>query len=90
MFNQKDDSRNILFSENIRMAINNEDVTDFKAQRNKNALIIGGSGSGKTRFFVKPNIMQLNADFVVTDPKGSILNELGFSCEQKKTMIFGC
>ncbi|MEM5063623.1 type IV secretory system conjugative DNA transfer family protein, partial [Enterococcus faecalis] len=84
MFNQKDDSRNILFSENIRMAINNEDVTDFKAQRNKNALIIGGSGSGKTRFFVKPNIMQLNADFVVTDPKGSILNELGVLLRAKE------
>ncbi len=45
------------------MAINNEDVTDFKAQRNKNALIIGGSGV-ENPLFRKPNIMQLNADFV--------------------------
>lgn len=41
-----------------------------KYARNKNILVIGGSGSGKTRFFVKPNLMQLHSSYVVTDPKG--------------------
>lgn len=43
-----------------------------KYARNKNVLVIGGSGSGKTRFFVKPNLMQMHASYVVTDPKGSV------------------
>ena len=43
-----------------------------KYARNKNVLVIGGSGSGKTRFFVKPNLMQLHSSYVVTDPKGSL------------------
>jgi len=45
--------------------------------RNKNVLVIGGSGSGKTRFFVKPNLMQLHSSYVITDPKGSLLCECG-------------
>ena len=48
-----------------------------KYARNKNILIIGGSGSGKTRFFVKPNIMQMHSSYVVTDPKGTVLVECG-------------
>lgn len=48
-----------------------------KYARNKNVLIIGGSGSGKTRFWLKPNLMQLHSSYVVTDPKGSILVECG-------------
>jgi type IV secretion system protein VirD4 len=48
-----------------------------KHARNKNVLVVGGSGSGKTRFFVKPNIMQLHSSYVVTDPKGQILVEVG-------------
>lgn len=48
-----------------------------KYARNKNVLVIGGSGSGKTRFFVKPNIMQMHSSYVVTDPKGTIVNECG-------------
>ena len=48
-----------------------------KFARNKNILIIGGSGSGKTRFFVKPNIMQMHCSYVVTDPKGTVLVECG-------------
>ena len=43
-----------------------------KYARNKNILVIGGSGSGKTRFFVKPSLMQMHGSFVVTDPKGSL------------------
>ena len=48
-----------------------------KYARNKNILVIGGSGSGKTRFFVKPNLMQLHSSYVVTDPKGTVLLEVG-------------
>ncbi len=45
--------------------------------RNKNVLVVGGSGSGKTRFFIKPNLMQMNSSYVVTDPKGTVLIEVG-------------
>ena len=48
-----------------------------KYARNKNILVIGGSGSGKTRFFVKPNLMQMHSSYVVTDPKGTVLVECG-------------
>ena len=48
-----------------------------KYARNKNILVIGGSGSGKTRFFVKPNLMQLHSSYVITDPKGTVLLEVG-------------
>lgn len=48
-----------------------------KYARNKNVLVIGGSGSGKTRFFVKPNLMQMHSSYVVTDPKGTVLVECG-------------
>ena len=50
---------------------------DPKTSRNKNVLIVGGSGSGKTRFWLKPNLMQCHTSYVVTDPKGSILVECG-------------
>lgn len=46
--------------------------------KNNNVCVIGGSGTGKTRFFVKPNLMQMNTSFIVTDPKGTILNEVGW------------
>lgn len=45
---------------------------DPKTARNKNVLVVGGYGSGKTRFFIKPNLMQLHSSYVVTDPKGSL------------------
>lgn len=45
--------------------------------RNKNVLVVGGSGSGKTRFFIKPNLMQLHSSYVITDPKGTVLIEVG-------------
>ena len=48
-----------------------------KYARNKNILVIGGSGSGKTRFFVKPNLMQMHSSYVVPDPKGTVLIECG-------------
>ena len=48
----------------------NSRVPNVKFARNKNILVVGGSGSGKTRFFVKPNIMQMHSSYVVTDPNG--------------------
>ena len=58
-----------------------------KYARNKNVLVIGGSGSGKTRFFVKPNLMQLHSSYVVTDPKGTVLLECGHLLERNKYVI---
>ena len=55
--------------------------------RNKNILVIGGSGSGKTRFFAKPNLMQLHSSYVITDPKGSILIECGQLLQRAKYKI---
>lgn len=84
MYNKNDEFQNVIFSQNTKLAINNSDVKHPTLERNKNAIIVGGSGSGKTRFFVKPNIMQMNSDYVVTDPKGDILNELGYLLRVKK------
>ncbi len=58
-----------------------------KYARNKNILVIGGSGSGKTRFFCKPSLLQCHSSYVVTDPKGTILNEVGRLLEKKKYRI---
>ena len=57
-----------------------------KYARNKNCLIIGGSGSGKTRFFVKPNLMQMHSSYVITDPKGTVLVECGKMLERGRPM----
>ncbi len=72
---------NIILTQTERLAMNNR-PKDPKTARNKNVLIIGGSGSGKTRFWLKPNLMQCASEtypvsFVVTDPKGSIVVECG-------------
>ena len=53
-----------------------------KYARNKNILVVGGSGSGKTRFFLKPNLMQMHSSYVVTDPKGTVLVECGKMLEK--------
>ena len=60
---------------------------DPKNARNKNILVIGGSGSGKTRFFCKPNIMQLHSSYVITDPKGSLICEVGQLLQRAKYRI---
>ena len=60
---------------------------DPKTARNKNILVIGGSGSGKTRFFCKPNIMQLHSSYVITDPKGSLICEVGQLLQRAKYRI---
>lgn len=58
-----------------------------KYARNKNILVIGGSGSGKTRFFCKPSLLQAHSSYVVTDPKGTLLPEVGSFLERKKYRI---
>ena len=67
---------NILLTATESLTLNGRPANP-KHARNKNVLVVGGSGSGKTRFFVKPNIMQLHSSYVVTDPKGQILVEVG-------------
>ncbi|MBQ4590725.1 MAG: type IV secretory system conjugative DNA transfer family protein [Clostridia bacterium] len=60
---------NVILTQTERLTMNNR-PKDPKTARNKNVLIVGGSGSGKTRFFIKPNLMQCHSSYVVTDPKG--------------------
>ena len=67
---------NILLTNTERLTMNSRPKNP-KFARNKNVLVIGGSGSGKTRFFVKPNLMQMHSSFVVTDPKSTLLIECG-------------
>ncbi|HPF54721.1 MAG TPA: type IV secretory system conjugative DNA transfer family protein [Clostridia bacterium] len=67
---------NILLTQTERLMMSNR-PKDPRNARNKNVLVVGGSGSGKTRFFIKPNLMQLHSSYVVTDPKGSIVVECG-------------
>ena len=67
---------NIILTRKCRLALSKTRF-DIKTDRNKNVLVIGGSGSGKTRFFVKPNLMQLNASYFVTDPKGTLIGDMG-------------
>ena len=67
---------NVILTKTESLTMNSR-PKDPKTARNKNVLVIGGSGSGKTRFFVKPQLMQLHSSYVVTDPKGSLLVECG-------------
>lgn len=67
---------NILLTQTERLTMNGRPVNP-KYARNKNVLVIGGSGSGKTRFYVKPNLMQMHSSYCVTDPKGTIVLECG-------------
>ena len=67
---------NVLLTQTERLTMNSRPKSP-KYARNKNVLVIGGSGSGKTRFFVKPNLMQMHSSYVVTDPKGTVLIECG-------------
>ena len=67
---------NVILTRTERLMMSNR-PKDPKTARNKNVLVVGGSGSGKTRFFIKPNLMQLHSSYVVTDPKGSIAVECG-------------
>ena len=67
---------NIILTKTERLMMSNR-PPDPKNARNKNVLIVGGSGSGKTRFWLKPNLLQMHSSYVVTDPKGSIVIECG-------------
>lgn len=75
-FIDKDFDNNVLLSQTERLTMASR-PKKVEYARNKNILIIGGSGSGKTRFFVKPNLMQMHSSYVVTDPKGTIVIECG-------------
>ena len=63
--------QNILLTQTERVMVGRNKIPKYNI--NKNVLVIGGSGSGKTRFHIKPNLMQMNASYIVTDPKGLIL-----------------
>lgn len=72
----RDADNNLIFSATEMMSLEGR-MKNPLYNRNKNVLVVGGSGSGKTRFYCKPNLMQLNCSYVVTDPKGTILPECG-------------
>ncbi|MBC1445533.1 type IV secretory system conjugative DNA transfer family protein [Listeria welshimeri] len=78
--------KNVLLTETERLMMNGRPKQP-KYARNKNVLVIGGSGSGKTRFFVKPNLMQMHSSYVVTDPKGTVLVECGHLLEKANYKI---
>ena len=67
---------NIILTKTERLMMSNR-PPDPKNARNKNVLVVGGSGSGKTRFWLKPNLLQCHSSYVVTDPKGTIVLECG-------------
>lgn len=69
---------NAILTENIYLSLNGH-----KTRRNSNVLVVGGSGSGKSRFYVKPNIMQANTNFVITDPAGELLKSTGSLLEKE-------
>ena len=82
----KDFSQNVLLTQTERITMSSR-PKEPKYARNKNILVIGGSGSGKTRFFVKPNLLQCHSSYVVTDPKGTILQEVGALLERRQYRI---
>ncbi|MDF3005282.1 MAG: conjugal transfer protein TraG [Oscillospiraceae bacterium] len=82
-FINPDPDKNIILTETERlsMSLHMKRTKTEDYNRNKNVLIIGGSGSGKTRYFVKPNILQMYGSYVVTDPKGTVMREVGHALE---------
>ncbi len=75
-FEDPDFSQNVILSQTERLTMSSR-PKEPKYARNKNVLVVGGSGSGKTRFFIKPNMLQMHSSYVVTDPKGTLLPEIG-------------
>lgn len=75
-------SKNKLLTQNVRIGLDGK-----KHRRNLNTIVIGGSGAGKTRFYGKPNLMQCNTSFVVLDPKGELLRDVGSLLEKKGYVI---
>lgn len=83
--NSKEPDDNIILTKTESLTMEERMPSNKKKyERNKNVLVIGGSGSGKTRFYVKPNIMQQHSSYVITDPKGSLLTETGKMLEHGK------
>lgn len=76
-YKQLPDNNNKLLTQNVRIGLNGK-----KHRRNLNVLVCGGSGAGKTRFYCKPNLMQCNTSFVVLDPKGEIVRDVGYLLEK--------
>ena len=76
-YKQLPDNDNKLLTQNVRIGLNGK-----KHRRNLNVLVCGGSGAGKTRFYCKPNLMQCNTSFVVLDPKGEIVRDVGYLLEK--------
>ena len=74
--------KNVILTQTERLTMNSR-PRDPQTARNKNVLVVGGSGSGKTRFFIKPNLMQCHSSYVVTDPKGSVVVECGRLLQRK-------
>lgn len=77
---------NVILTQTERLMMSNR-PKDPRNARNKNVLVIGGSGSGKTRFFLKPNAMQCHSSLVITDPKGSVVCEIGKLLQRKNYRI---
>ena len=75
-FRDKDPKNDMIFSKNARMGLFNKNLP-YKWQLNKNVVVIGLPGDGKTFNFVKPNIMQMNSSYIITDPKGLLVHEVG-------------
>ncbi len=75
-FVSKKEDENIILSKDIKMSLPTKNMP-FEYQRNKNILLVAGSGAGKTEMFVKPNLSQFHSSYVVTDPKGKLLHETG-------------
>ena len=76
-FIDKEDDKNIILTKTEKFSINSR-----KTMRNNNILVVGGSGTGKTRFVLKPNLMQMHSSYVITDPKGEILRDTGNMLER--------
>ena len=77
-YRQNPPSENKLMTQDVRIGLNGK-----KHRRNLNTLVCGGSGAGKTRFYCKPNLMQANTSFVILDPKGEIVRDVGNLLEKK-------
>ena len=77
---------NVILTQTERLTMNNR-PRDPRTARNKNVMVIGGSGSGKTRYWLKPNLMQCHSSYVVTDPKGSIVVECGKLLQREGYLI---
>lgn len=77
---RKDADNNILLTEHAKIRLIDK-THDQRTETNNNVLVIGGPGTGKTRYFVKPNLMQLNANYFITDPKGTLIHDMGWVFE---------